>query len=227
MMKKLILGLSFALLALSFSKTASFADCSTIYGGGTVCNYNFKVEKFVQTPGKGGGAFVENLNQDGPKYSPNQNVSFHIVVTNTGSNSIPTITVVDTFPQFTSFVSGPGSFDTNNKTLTFTVSNLGASQSSTYTVVGKVGDSNVMPNNSVVCLLNQVTGTDNNGATNSDSSQFCVKKTLAPVLPAPKVVTTPPTGPEMLPLAMLLPGALGGLILRKKSLNRFFKGGEK
>lgn len=227
-MKKLFLGLTLALLLLSSSVNGANADCSTVYGGGTVCNYAFKIEKFVQTPGKGGGNFVENLNSDGPKYSPNQNVSFHLTVTNTGSNTIPTITIVDTFPQFTSFVSGPGSFDTNNKTLTFSISNLGAGQSSTYTVVGKVGDTKVLPNNSVVCLLNQVVGTDNNGVSNSDSSQFCVQKKVAPVLPAPKVVKTPPTGPEMLPLAMLLPGALGGFMLRKKSkLNSIFKGGEK
>jgi hypothetical protein len=53
--------------------------------------------------------------------------------------------------------------------------------------------------------------------------------TTPQVLPAPKIVTTPPTGPEMLPLLGLIPGALGGLMLRKKSnkINSINKGGEK
>jgi hypothetical protein len=46
------------------------------------------------------------------------------------------------------------------------------------------------------------------------------------ILPVAKVKTTPPTGPEMLPLFALIPGALGGLYLRKKSKYNI-EGGEK
>jgi hypothetical protein len=57
----------------------------------------------------------------------------------------------------------------------------------------------------------------------TDNSQFCVEKSVAttkgglPVYPAPAMSQTPATGPEMLPLLGLIPGALGGLILRRKA----------
>ena len=60
-------------------------------------------------------------------------------------------------------------------------------------------------------------------------SQTCVLKgTAVPqVLAAPKVTKTPATAPEMLPLLALIPGALGGFALRKKSNKNDFQGGEK
>ena len=214
--------------ALSVFPTKALADCQAIYGGGQNCTYNFSINKLVQVPGKGGGSYVDNLYGDGPKYAPSQNVNFQVVVKNTGSVTIPSLNVVDSFPLFVSFVSGPGNFDTN--TLSFYVTNLAAGQSSTYTITGKVADLNsLQANQTTVCLLNQVTGTDSNGVSNSDSSQFCVlknAKAVAPVLPVTKIVTTPATGPEMLPLIGIISGAFGGFILRKKSKNDF-KGGEK
>lgn len=223
----LISGLSFA--------PKAFAECQPIYGGGQTCtSYSFSIQKLVQVPGKGGGSFVNSLSINDPKYSPSNNVSFQVVVTNTGSQTIPTITIVDQFPEFLGFVSGPGSYNASNKTLTFTVTNLGAGQSTTpFTIVGKIADEKTLPTDQgIICPLNQVTGTDNNGLINSSSSQFCVQKgvlgtSVPQVFTAPKVVSTPATGPEMLPLLALIPGALGGFILRKKSYKTGFKGGEK
>lgn len=215
--------------ALSLNPSKALADCTQLYGGSQSCaNSNeFSIEKMVQRPGKGGGDYLDNLSINDAKYSPNQNVSFEIVVKNTGSSTIPTLTVTDTFPQFLSFVSGTGSFDSNTKTLTFTINNLGAGKSSTYNVTGKIADATLMPSDqSVICLINQANGTDSNGATNTSSSQFCVQKsavaTSQPVVFATKggITTTPATGPEMLPLIGLIPGGLAGFILRKKSINK-------
>lgn len=231
-MKKLIAIIALSLLAVAFKPQAASAECTQIYGGGQTCSYNFSIEKMVQKPGKGGGNYVSNLSINDPRYSPNQNVNFKIVVKNTGSNTIPNLQVVDVLPQYVTFVSGPGSYDSNSKTITFNVSNFAAGQSATYTLVGKIANSNTMPTDQgVFCLLNQVTGTDTNGAQNSTSSQFCIQKpvvtTVPQVLPAPKVVKTPATGPEMLPLIALLPAAFGGFILRRKSSKTNKIGGEK
>jgi uncharacterized repeat protein (TIGR01451 family) len=224
-MKKLILSLTLAAVLLLVKPGASLADCNQIYGGGETCTTTntFSIQKLVKKPGKGGGQFVNNMSINDPRYSPAQTVSFQIIVKNTGNQTIPNITVVDTFPQFVSFVSGPGNYNAANKTLTFNVVNLNAGQIVKYTVTGKIADSNIMPaDQGIVCLINQATGTDNNGMANSTSSQFCVEKqvlgTNTPqVLPMPKVTKTPSTGPEMLPLLALFPGALGGLILRRKT----------
>ena len=227
-MKKVAIFLSVLLFAFSVSTKTAFADCQTVYGGGQSCTYNFTVSKSVQVPGKGGGQFVHNLSQTDALFSPSQNVNYQIVVTNTGNNMIPSINIVDTFPQFVTFVSGVGNYNQGNNTLTFTVNNLNPGQSLTYVVTAKIGNS--MPgSNGAFCVVNQVTGTDTNGQTQSDSSQLCIQQTVAPtVAPVPVMKTTPPTGPEMLPLLGLIPGGLGGLFLRKKSKkNLMNEGGEK
>ena len=72
-----------------------------------------------------------------------QTVDFQITVTNTGSQTIPTITVVDTFPQFLNFVSGPGTFNSSNNTLTYVVNNLGSGQKQSVDVSGNISGSGV------------------------------------------------------------------------------------
>ena len=229
--------LTFFSLALAGAVSPAFADCQPLYGGGQSCvtNFSFTINKLVQVPGKGGGQYVDNLSINDPKYSPSQNVNYQIVVTNTGSQTIPTLNVTDAFPQFITFVSGVGNYNKSTNTLNFTISNLEAGKSVTYTLTAKTADANKLPNEGVICderVKNNVKGTDNNGGSDSDSSQLCVQKnvlgaTPPPVLPAPKIVTTPATGAEMLPLLTLIPGALGGLMLRKKSKNIKVEGGEK
>lgn len=217
-----------ALFFTSFMPSKVLAECTQVYGGSQSCTSSneFSVEKTVQTPVKG-GSYVNNLSINDAKYSPTSVVSFKITVKNTGNQVIPTLNISDTFPQFLSFVSGPGNFDTNTKKLTFTVTNLQPGQTQIYDVTGKVAESNLMPSDQgVICLINQASATDNNGATNTSSSQFCVQKSVLgssePLVYTTKggITTTPATGPEMLPLISLIPGALGGFYLRKKSIKK-------
>ena len=229
-MKRLLFSL-FILGAFSLLPAKAYADCQPIYGGGQTCtSFNFSLQKFVQVPNQSWNDFVNNLSINDPKYNLSQTVNFQIVVTNTGSNNISSVTIVDTFPQFVSFVAGPGSFNSSNNTLTFVVNNLNVGQSQTFNLSGKIANSGVPTG--ITCVVNQAAGTDNNGDTNTASSQLCIQNvtnvTPTPVvLPVAQVRTTPPTGPEMLPLALLFPGALGGLFLRKKSKTSIIKGGEK
>ena len=233
-MKKLFTLIVLGATLFALKPQMAEAQCTALYGGGESCpsKYSYSIQKLVQKPGKSGGEYVNNLSINDAKYSPTQTVSFEITVKNTGSQTIPTITIVDTFPQFVSFVSGPGSFDSNNKTLTYTINNLEAGKSVKNTVTGKIADSNLMPSDQgIICLINQARAKDNNGVENASSSQFCVQKQVLggstpSVLPGTTITQTPATGPEMLPLFALLPGALGGFILRRKS-NKVNVGGEK
>ena len=226
-MKKLFLSL-LLLVALSVSAPKAFADCQALYGGGETCtSYTFTLQKFVQVPGQSN--FVNNLSINDPRYALSQIVNFELVVTNTGNSTISSINLVDTFPQYVSFVSGPGTFNNSNNTLTFVVNNLNAGQSQTFNLSGKIANSGVPQG--ITCVVNQAAGTDNNGDTNTASSQLCITNVTNPtptpvILPVAKIKTTPPTGPEMLPLMALIPGALGGIFLRKKSKHNF-EGGEK
>lgn len=228
MKKLLLIAASFGIMSLSFAVNASAdTSCQPIYGGGETCVQvgNITLNKTVKNPTS--GAFVDNLNVNDPKYAPASTVSFKITVTNTGNSAISTTTVKDTLPNYVTFVSGPGSFDANTKVLTFTVNNLGAGASQTFDVQAKVADQGSLPTDQgVVCVVNQASATTNDNKQSSDNAQFCIEKPGQPgtttkgglkVFPAPKVVTTPATGPEMLPLIGLIPGGALGLFLRKKS----------
>jgi len=224
-MKK-ILSILLLLGALSVLPAKALADCQPIYGGGQTCtSFNFTIDKKVQIPGKGGGNFVDNLSINDPRFSPSQTISYQLIVTNTGNETIPTLIIKDNFPQFINFVSGAGSYDANSKTLSFTVNNLGAGQSQTFNLTAKTADSKTVPAG-ITCVVNQAVVDDEHGDSTSDSSQACIQNSTA-VLPAATVKVTPPTGPELIPLALLLPGALGGLFLRKKSKKSIIEGGNK
>lgn len=228
-MKKLILiTLATGIISLSLVSSASAStSCQPIYGGGETCVQvgNISINKTVQNPTT--GSFVDNLSINDPKYSPTSTVNFQITVTNTGSGNISSTTVKDTFPNYVTFVSGPGNFDSNSKVLTFTVGNLAAGASQTFNVSAKVADQGALPaDQGVTCVINQASAVSNDNQQSSDNSQFCIEKPTqsAPttkgglkVFPAPKVVTTPATGPEMLPLIGLIPSGLFGLFLRKKA----------
>ncbi len=209
----------------------AFADttCQPIYGGGQSCvqTGNILINKTVMNPST--NVFVDNLSVNDPHYVPNGITTFQLVVTNTGSATLSTVDVKDIFPQFVTFASGPGTFDSNTKTLSFQITNLNPGESRTFTITGNIVSSSQLPSNQISCVVNQATATSN-GQTSTDNAQFCVEnpaptsaaqpvttKGGLPVFPAPAVTTTPKTGPEALALAALLPTGLFGQFLRKKA----------
>ncbi len=211
-------------------------SCQPIYGGGETCIQvgQVTIAKTVQNPTT--GSFVNNLGVNDPKFSPASTVTFHLTVTNTGGTSISKVDVSDIFPQFVDFVSGAGSFDANTKTLSFEVDNLNAGETRIFTVQGKTASADQFPvSQGITCVVNQATAVSDNGQQSSSNSQFCIQKPVLgttkgglQVLPAPSVTTTPPTGPETLPLIGLIPAGLAGFIFRKKSYkNIVMSGGEK
>lgn len=242
-MKRIFFGLV-ALFTFALLVTPSFADttCQPIYGGGQTCvqTGNIVINKTVQNPST--GAFVDNLGVNDPKFGPDQTVTFQLTVTNTGGSTLDKVTVKDIFPQFVSFLSGPGSFDTNNKTLTFDVTSLAANETRTFTLTGKVAPSNDLPSDqTVTCVVNQSKATSGN-QNSQDNAQFCLQKQGVavgggaasstpqpmpippsqtkgglPVVQSSPMQTTPATGPEALALFGLLPAAGIGALLRKKS----------
>lgn len=233
-MKQIVLTLSLLIIGLFATVGVSYAagtNCQPIYGGGQTCvtTGNILINKTVQNPHT--NQFVDNLGINDAHFAPGQTVTFQITVTNTGAAAIANTTVKDIFPQFVSFVSGPGNFDGNTNTLTFTVSSLQANESRTFTLQGKVADANAMPaDQGLLCVINQSSAnSDSNGGNSQDNAQFCIQKSAPlptqavttkgglPVFPAPSVTTTPPTGPEALPLLAMIPTAVAGFVLRRKS----------
>lgn len=216
----------------SFAAGTTTVECQPIYGGGQTCPQapNIAINKQVKNPQT--GSFVDNLNVNDPKFSPNQTVSFKITLTNTGNVNMASVNIRDIFPQFVNFISGPGSFDTNTKTLSFTVSNLSTNESRTFDISGKVISNDQLPDNKgIVCVVNQAIATMSTDGqqTSQDNSEFCIQKQAVEqpttkgglkVFPQPQVATTPSTGPGALPLLALLPSGVLGFLLRKRSVKK-------
>lgn len=220
---------------LAASPVRADVSCQPIYGGGETCVQIGKVliNKMVLNPQT--NVFVDNLGINDPKFGPDFIVTFKLDITNTGQTKISKVDVRDIFPQFVKFQTGPGNFDSNSKTLNFSLDNLEPNEIRTFTLFGRVVSQNELSADSgIVCVVNQAIaqGSENSGQS-QDNSQLCIQKqvlgaTPTPipgvtkgglkVFPQPKVITTPPTGPEMLPLIGLIPSGIAGFFLRRKSI---------
>lgn len=241
----------FILFALPFvmaSNAKAATTCTPIYGGGQSCVTtagNVEVVKRVQVPERDQNGnlkptanFADSLGFNSPRFRPNEQVTFEIIVRNTGNVVIPMITVTDTLPtQANRNVQGPGTFD-GSRTVTFFIQNLQAGAAQTEKITATIVDGGQLPD-AVTCPNNNVIANGNQGQSSSDNSQFCIEKqvlgaTPAPgkggvvvtpgvtkgglkVFPPPAAVTTPPTGPEALALAALIPTGILGQFLRRKS----------
>lgn len=230
---KITFAIATAAATAALFATPAFADttCTTIYGGGQSCvqNGNVIINKKVENPTKSGD-FQDNLGSDKP-YAADHIVNFQITITNNGGTTLGTVTVKDIIPSQTTFVSGPGNFDANTNTLTYTESNVQPNESRTQTVTVRTKPADQLPAQTMNCEpINQALATAN-GQTSQDNASFCISKTITTVVPSvpvttkggltifpsPTVTTTPKTGPEMFALAALVPAGALGQFLRKKT----------
>ena len=232
-MKKLFSFLLSATLFLSVAQAANAAggqsSCQIVYGGGEVCQeqIKFTINKLVQKPGNG---YVENLNVNDPRYAPNQNVNFKIVIENTGSKDINNLNVVDTFPSLLTFVSGAGTPNSSGSEVNFIIEKLAKGAKAEYIVTAKTADADKLPTDkNITCVTNNVKATTSDGSVASDNSQVCIEKPgttttttttkggKPQVMEKPTVTTVPATGPEMAALLALIPTGLAGFFIRKKA----------
>jgi len=205
-----------------------FADtsCQPVYGGGQTCvtTGNILVHKMVDNPANP-GQFVDNLGINDPKFSPGQDITFNIDLTNTGATTFLQTSLKDVLPPQVIFVSSTpnGTFDQNSRTVTFIVDNLKANETRTnFRIQGKIVDASQIAQDLTCDPVNVAITTTNTGQTSTSQSRFCIQKGAVtkgglPVFPPPKVITTPSTGPELIPLIGLLPAGLSGWFLRRKS----------
>ncbi len=185
--------------------------CVPVYGGGVQCPRVGQVllDKTVRNPST--GIFVDNLGLSDPKYRPQWTATFRVTVKNSGDQTLNKVTVVDKLPQFVDFMSGPGSYDSKNRTLTWEVNNLAGGASQVFEIKARVVHVAVLPSDkSVVCPVN-VVDAKSNGQTDRDESQFCIQKELV-------VPQVPTAGPEhwLLSLAGLSTIGVIGIFLKRK-----------
>lgn len=202
-------------------------NCTPIYGGGTTCESSnkFTLDKKVLNPesnSKGGNEqYVDNLSINDIRFNPKQTIKFELTVQNTGDKTLNELVLEDVLPAQISFVSGPGSFDKNSNTLSLNIVNLNPNESRKFIIVTKANDSNSLPSGQgIICVVNQAVVRSGNDESR-DNSQFCIEKAVTkgglPVMPAPNMTQTPSTGAESLALIGLIPAAVGGLLLKRRS----------
>jgi uncharacterized repeat protein (TIGR01451 family) len=189
------------------TKSAFADDCGGSYQ--PACQpVDLTVNKMVKNPVS--NVFVENLTVNDPPFSAGSEVLFRLTVKNSSGETYHPVTVRDVLPEHLTFVSGPGSYDSASRTITFTMDNLVAGESRTVEILTKVV--NVASNAALFCELNYVKVTAParpNG--DDDTAQFCIQTTVL--------------GADTLPVAgfndltILLPfaaAAAGGIALLKK-----------
>lgn len=203
---------------------ASSTSCNGFYGGtytgSMICN-QITIDKKVQKPGA--KDYVDNLSALDIKYTPGQEVSFQIVVQNTGSEKLTDIVVADTLPQFVTFVAGPGIYDKTVNKLTFTIESLESGQSQTFHVKGKVAGDINFPEKGFSCLVNHVRASEKGGASAEDTAQFCIERPMKVQPPVLGVKQTPPTGPMDAALPVLISMAGAGMYLTRKTRSMIVK----
>lgn len=207
--KHIVSALFIAIASLFVATGAAFADDCGTYGN--ACQpVDLTVNKMVKNPIS--GVFVENLTANDPSFSPGSDVLFRLTVTNSSGETYHPVTVRDVLPEHLTFVSGPGTYDSASRTLSFTMDNLIAGESRTVEILARVV--NVSTNAALFCELNYVKATAParpNG--DDDTAQVCIQ--------------TKVLGAETLPVAgyndllVILPFAAAGLasiaLLKKRS----------
>ena len=195
--------------------------CQTVYGGGTTCLQKGKVilNKTIQHPGS--SQLVESLSINDPKFKANQAVIFHLTVTNADTKEVKNVTVQDMLPNLLTYVSGDGKFVQKTHVFSFPVDLLNPGESKTRIVQMRVMPAEKLPKApDTTCILNQATATYD-GNVSQDNVQLCIENkvlgTETVVQPAQKVTQTPPTGASELAFLLLIPAALAGFLMIKRS----------
>ena len=220
MINKAILGVAlgfFFLLALPVYASLT-SSCQPIYGGGINCqtNDNLTLDVKVQKPGT--SSYVDLLSQNESYYS--STVNFLISVKNISKRKISKVEIVDKIPSGFSFLSGPGSYDSNNNTLTLELKDIERDQTKSLTISLKSNKND----RSLECFANYVEIKSGRNKAD-DNARFCVGQLAASPTPgsqnqvqtAPNLNQTPGTGPELVGLISLASAAAAGLFLVKRS----------
>ncbi len=162
------------------------AGCTPVYGGGVDCppTKNILIDKKVNYPNA--TYFVDNISVSDTKFVPGQIVTFQLIVENNGNATRKDVTVTDQLPSYVEFVSGAGSYDASNRTVTITIGSIDAGERRTFEInVRVVSLANLPSNQTVTCVVNNAQVHVGESTDDSDTAQICIEKQVlgAPQLP--------------------------------------------
>ncbi len=134
--------------------------------------------------------YVDNLSSTDPRFHPGEYIYFKLAVQNTSTISITNVNVYDYLPSYINPVSGPGTYDSNNRTISFHAGDFDAGQEKDYYLKAQVNNQDNLPSDKgLFCLVNKATAS-NDQVSDNDTAQFCVEKVV------PKITSAPSAGPE-------------------------------
>lgn len=183
-----------------------------VYGGGVLVPGQVLINKTVMNPAT--GFFVDNLGPDDPRYSPEQVVTFRLAVKNSGEQMLSNVSVTDQLPQFIDYMSGPGTYDSNSRTVKFSSLNLAGGESRTYEIKARVVHQALLPaEKNTICPVNVVDAVSDTQK-DHDEAQFCIQKQVS-------VPTVPKSGPEHWMISLIGLGVFGiiGKKIRKMAVS--------
>lgn len=211
---------TFALLTLVVALFASAHSAFAQYGqyGQPAPVESILVDKQVSKPvtkSKGGTIqyeYVDNLTPSDVRFQPGMDIYFKIRVKNTSTITLNNVMVADKVPWYLDAVEGPGSYDTNTRTISFNAGTFKPEEEKVYYVKMQWFAQDKLPaDRGLMCASNYVRAYTNN-TSDDDTAQACVEKQVVGVKEAPKA------GPEM--NILLVAGQLGmlglGIKLKKK-----------
>lgn len=179
--KQTVFSLVFGLTAVTLlaGSVSATGNCTNSYGTSVECPpNNIDVNKKVRHPNDV-NIFVENLTSNDPRYSPGDTVEYEIAVTNNSNVTVNVVTVTDTLPTGLTFVGGPGSYNSNDRTLTYKLTNLKAGETVRTRFTAKVREASVFGNADITCdgekVVNHVKATGPDGQTDQDTASLCVQ----------------------------------------------------
>jgi uncharacterized repeat protein (TIGR01451 family) len=197
-----------ALLSLVLIFVPAQKALADYYYGGEEEEVDVLIDKMIKDPAN--DKFVDNLSISDYRFSAGQEVIFRLTIKNTGDKTLNDVEVKDIFPSYIDFVSDPGSWDGDTRTLRFEFDDLDPGESRDFEIKGRVVGESDLPDGSV-CVTNKgkVWAEDEY---DEDTAGLCIKKGEvkgAEVLP--------PTGPgEMLLMGALLLGAYSAIAVVKE-----------
>lgn len=157
--------------------------------------------------------YVDNLSPTDPRFRANRSLFFKAKVKNTSNTTLYNVTVTDYLPSYIEPVAGPGTYDGNARTITFSAGDFAPKEEKTYYFKMHVDSVQYLPaDKSIFCIVNQVKAY-NDKVSDDDTAQFCIEKEVF------GVAAVPAAGPEFGLLIPLLSGLgmMVGLRLKRRS----------
>ena len=215
-----LFSLTLTAFALMFVTTSVEAGTGSYgqYGqyGGTTPSQSIIVDKKVgySTMTKGGTiTYVDNYSPSDARLAPGQRVYFQIKVKNTSNARLTNVVVRDIVPAYLEPLEGPGKYDANSRTITYTIPTLDAGKEDVkYFTMQVVSQDKLPADKGLMCITNNAEAKAGNIADN-DTAQFCVEKVVTDVKQAPAA------GPEFgfALIGLQVAGLGAGVYLRRKT----------